>query len=364
MQTNIQAGDPLAIKKWSIALAVETLNASYFAQKFIGEGPNNIIEKKDELEGDSGDLIQFDLSVQLRQKPVRGDAKAQGNEEPLRFYSDEVKIDQMRHPVGLGGKMTRKRTIHDLRKTAKARQSEYWASYMDQLMFMYLSGARGINEDYVEDTDFTGHAGNAIQAPDADHILYGGDATSKATIVADDKMTRNVVERFAVKAEMMRSLNPDNANLVPVTVAGNKHYVMVMNPFQEHDLRTDTGTANWLEIAKAAAGAEGNKSPIFKGGVGMINNVVLHKHGHVIRFDDYGVGTNVAAARAIAMGRQAGVCAYGTPEGKRFQWEEEVTDFKNQVDICSGVIVGMKKSRFNNADFGVVAVDTAAANPN
>lgn len=364
MQTVIPAGDPKAIRKWSSALAVEVMNASYFSQKFIGKGPNNVIEIKDELESDAGDTVQFDLSVQLRNKPVRGDNKAQGNEEQLRFYTDEVKIDQIRHPVSLGGKMTKKRTIHKLRQVAKARQSDYWAAYMDQMTFIHLSGARGINQDYIEDLDYEDHAGNSLLTPDTDHQMYGGDATSKGSIVSDDKMNRLVVERFSVHARMMRSQNPELANLVPVSVKGKNHYVIVMSPFQSHDLRTDTGTANWLEIQKAAASAEGRDNPIFKGGLGMINDVILHDHDAVIRFDDYGAGSNIDAARALAMGRQAGVISYGTPENMRFKWEEEVTDFKNNVDICSGVIVGMKKSRFKGKDFGVVAIDTAAANPN
>ena len=73
---------------------------------------------------------------------------------------------------------------------------------------------------------------------------------------------------------------------------------------------------------------------------------------------------NTPAARALFLGRQAGVAAYGTAGGTRFQWEEELTDFKNQVDIAAGTILGIKKTRFKGRDFGVIAVDTYAADPN
>ena len=66
------------------------------------------------------------------------------------------------------------------------------------------------------------------------------------------------------------------------------------------------------DIADASLAAEGRKNPIFMGGLGMINNTVLHKHRNVIRFSDYGSGSNVLAARALFMGRQAAVVAYGT----------------------------------------------------
>lgn len=362
-QTVIPFGDPKAAKKWSSALAVDQIKKSYFERKFIGESDNSVIQKKTELETDSGDRISFDLSVQLRGEATEGDARLEGKEESLKFYTDEVVIDQTRKAVSAGGKMTRKRTPHDLRKVAKDRASDYWARYMDEMMFIYLSGARGINKDFLFPTDWAGRAQNAIQAPDAGHMLYGGDATSKATLAAEDKMTRNVIERAKVLATMLQAQDPDAANMAPLTIEGEEHYVLLMNPFQAHDLRTATGS-EWLDVQKAAAAAEGKSNPIFKGGLGMINNVVLHEHRNGIRFSDYGAGSNVEAGRALFMGRQAGVVAYGTPGGMRWTWEEELKDYGNEPTVASGAIFGFKKSRFNGKDFGVISIDTAAANPN
>ena len=42
----------------------------------------------------------------------------------------------------------------------------------------------------------------------------------------------------------------------------------------------------WADRKKqAAAAAEGRKNPIFQGGLGMYNNVVLHEHQAVIRMN-------------------------------------------------------------------------------
>lgn len=362
--TVIPFGDPKAVKRWSGNLAVDVAKKSYFERKFIGTDMNSVIQRKTELERDSGDTISFDLSVQLRGKPTYGDNRVEGKEDQLRFYTDTVKIDQVRHAVSAGGRMTRKRTAHDLRTVAKERLSDYWARFMDELIFCYLSGARGINQDFIEGTSWTGHAGNSFQAPDTNHIMYGGDATSKATVDATDKMTRVVIERAAVKASMMQALDPDAANMLPVMINGEEHHVCLMNPFQQYDLRTESGAAGWLEIQKAAAAAEGRNNPIFLGSLGMINNVVLHSHRNVIRFSDYGAGSNVAAARALFMGRQAGVIAYGTNGGMRYDWNEETKDYGNEPSVEAGIIFGVKKTRFNDKDFGVISIDTAAANPN
>lgn len=363
-QTVIPFGDPKAQKKWSASLFTETIKKSYF-ERFIGTSENSVIQRKTDVESDAGDRISFDLSVQLRGAPTSGDDRLKGKEEALKFYTDEVIIDQLRKSVSAGGKMTRKRTSHNLRQIAKDRLSDYWSQYIDELHFIYLSGARGINQDFLQDTSYTGHAGNPLRAPDAGHLIFGGSATSKATLTTSDKMSRELIERAANKARMMRARDPKTANLLPVTVMGERHYVALMSPDQEYDLRTEQGAQGWLEIQKAAAASEGKNNPIFKGGLGMINNIVLHSHESVVRFNDYGAGGNVNAARALFLGKQAGVIAYGNGGGGlRFNWTEEVDDFGNEPVVAAGTIIGVSKTRFNNRDFGVVSIDTAAKDPN
>lgn len=363
-ETIITTADPKTIKKWSSRLAVDTQKKAYFDRKFEGTGDNNVIERKTEVESDAGDRISFDLSVQLRGEPTTGDNRLEGKEEDLKFYTDEVVIDQLRHAVSAGGRMTRKRTAHDLRQVAKDRLSDYWAKWLDQYKFMVLSGARGINADFIQGLGYTGHAGMSFEAPDAAHILYGGSATSKATVTSADKFSRELVERATVQARMMQSQDPQAANMLPVSINGESHYVCVMSPFQEHDLRVTSGTTGWLEIQKAAAAAEGRNNPIFRGGLGMINNVVLHSHEWVVRFADYGTGANLPAARALFMGRQAAVIAYGTSGGVRFNWKEELKDYDNEIRVAAGPILGMKKTRFKGRDFGVMSLDTYAKDPN
>lgn len=357
--TVIPWGDPKAVKKWQATLATQVHRNGYFTKRFIGKGENNIIEQKDDLTSDAGDRISFDLSVKLRQRPTSGDARVKGKEENLRFFTDEVIIDQQRHPVSAGGRMTRKRTVHDLRKVAKDRLAEYWQQYCDELMFVYLSGARGVNAEFIEPTDWTGHAGNAIQAPDASHILYAGAATAKNNIADTSVMAPELIERAATYAKMIRSKDQDATDMMPVDVEGEKHFVVVMSPYQALSLRT-ADSSKWIEYQKAAAAAEGRKNPIFRGGLGMIGNVVLHDHENVIRFSDYGSGVNLPAARALFLGRQAGVVAYGTPGGMRFMWKEEMEDYDNEPTVVAGLIWGFKKTRFNGKDFGVIALDTYA----
>jgi hypothetical protein len=93
--------------------------------------------------------ITYDLVMQLKMQPVEGDNTLEGKEEDLKFYTDSLYIDQVRGGVNTGGAMTRKRTLHNLRQIARARQSDWWARVFDELIFMYGSGARGVNTEFI-----------------------------------------------------------------------------------------------------------------------------------------------------------------------------------------------------------------------
>lgn len=365
-RTIIGLNDPKAVKRYSGYLAVDIPRISYFGRKFMGEGETSDmpIQRLTHLENDAGEQITFDLVMQLKMQPIEGDSELHGKEEDLKFYTDQLYIDQMRGGVNTGGRMTRKRTLHDLRKVARKRQSEWWARVFDEIFFMYLSGARGVNADFVFPTTYTGFANNAFTAPDSDHIVYGGNATAKADVDANDKMSLAVLDKVVAYAKMMGGGTQEVPKIQPIITEGEKRFVCVMNPYQEYDLRTASSTGQWLDIQKAAASADGKNNPIFKGGLGMYNNVVLHEHEGIIRFSDYGNPATVAAARALFLGAQAAVVAFGSPgNGLRFDWHEESRDNGNQAVISTSSIFGVKKTTFNGKDFGVMAIDTAAARP-
>lgn len=371
-KTIVGVGDAKAIKRYSAFLAVDVGRKSYFNRKFMGQGESaqTPLQTLPHLERDAGDQISYDLVMQLKMRPIQGDAILRGNEEDLKFYTDALYIDQMRGGVNTGGQMSRKRTIHDMRQIARVRQTEWWARLFDETIFQYLSGARGSNTDFIENTSFTGYASNAFVAPDSMHLLYGGDATAKNNLDSADKITLALIDKALARAEVMGGGTTGIPSIQPCEIDGEPHYVLVMHPWQEYDLRTNTSTGQWLDIQKAAAGAEGKANPIFKGGLGMYNNVVLHKHKAAIQFTDYGASSppTVKAARALFLGRQAGVVAFGSPgTNLRFDWHEELEDRGNQVVITTSSIFGVKKTAFTidgtSRDFGVIALDTACADP-
>jgi N4-gp56 family major capsid protein len=369
MDTRINVGDKQAIRRYATALSVDFGRMIYW-KKFVGTTSNSIVHEKVELNSAAGDAIQFDLVMNMRGKPVYGDDVAFGKEENLNFLVDEVKIDQIRKPGSAGGRMSRKRTLHDLRKVVKDLTAEFLATWHDEVMFCYASGVAGnarANEDALfVDASF---GGNSIEAPDLGHLMYGGDATAKNNVDSADKMNLTVVQKAVLKARTIKTYNPDHVDMKPVRVDNGEYYVLVMSEEQAYDLRTGSAASDWLEIQKNA-GQRGTNNPIFTGDIGKIDGCTMHKHRNVLRFGDYGSGLNVKAARALLLGRQALTCAYGSGNGTRMMWNEEMTDYENQVGIAAGMIFGCKKTRFKpktgsgtGTDFSVISIDTAAAAP-
>jgi len=366
-RTVVGVNDAKAVKRWAGLLAVDQSQKSYFNQRFMGRGESSEvpIQILTDLESDAGEQISYDLLAELKMAPVEGEDILEGKEEAQRFYTDQIYIDQARCGVNTGGRMTRKRTLNNLREKAKRQQSGWWARLMDELMFVYLSGARGINPNFLLPLGYTGRANNSLVTPDAYHRLYGNDATDFTNIDSGDKFDLRLIDRAKTKADSQGGGATNIPVMQPCKIDGQETFVCVMHTFQEDDLRSNTNTGQWLDIQKAAAGSEGRNNPMFKGSLGMYRGVVLHSHRNVIRFNTAGAGS-VEAARALFLGSQAAVVAFGSPgTNLRFDWFEETRDNGDKVVISTSSIFGIKKVNFTTElgaqDFGVMALDTAAA---
>ena len=374
-RTQIGVNDPKAVKRYSGNLALDTSAKSYFSSRFMARGAEAEvpIQILTDLESDAGEEIKYDLLAELTMAPIEGEDTLEGKEERQRFYTDSVYIDQARCGVNTGGRMTRKRTLHNLREKAKRQQSSWWARLHDELLFIYLSGARGINSNFLVPLGYTGRANNALVSPDTNHVVYGGNATAFNNIsneavgaANNDCMTLNAITNALNKATVQGGGITGIPVMQPCKIDGQEVFVCVMHTWQEDDLRKSTATGDWLDLQKAAAGAEGKNSPLFKKSLGMHRDVILHSHKNAIRFNTAGSGVNLDAARALFMGAQAGVIAYGSPgTNMRFDWFEESRDNGDKVVISTSSIFGCKKTTFTTEagaqDFGVMAIDTYCA---
>src|SRR3546814_21184902 len=139
-----------------------------------------------------------------------------------------------------------------------------------------------------------------------------------------------MIDRAKTKADSQGGGATDIPVLQPCKIDGNETFACVMHTFQEDDLRSNTGTGQWLDIQQAAAAAEGKTNPLFKGSLGMYRGVILHSNRNVVRFNTAGAGA-VGAARPLFLGSQAAVVAFGSPGTHvRFYLPEETRDTGHQ----------------------------------
>lgn len=355
--TEFPLGDPLAVQRWSTSLAIEAAKMSYFS-KFTGtDRTKSIIVTKTELSKAAGEKITIGLRQKLAADGIEGDNVIEGDavgEEALSFFNDYIFIDQRRKSTKSKGKMTEQRVPYVLRREGRDALAVWWSEAIDEDHFVYLSGARGIDTSFKTATTWTGRANNAIVVPDAAHLIYSGDATSKADLDANDKISLHDIERLVAVAETTDPM------IQGANIGGENKFVLVMHTYQAFDLRTSVTENDWLDIHKSTDRGKG--ALMYKNALGEYADVILHKHRNCIRFDDYGAGTNVEAARALFMGVQAGLIAYGQGSSKnRFSWNEDKDDRGNALAITAGQIYGVKRTIFDSATYGLIAVDSAAA---
>lgn len=343
--TAFGTNDSQTVKIWSALTMREALKATLF-EKFLGTGKDAILQRMTELEKSAGDQIKYDLLMQMSGDGVTGDNRLRDNEEALVYYQDTVTIDQLRHAHAFR-RMSQQRTLHNMRMDAKGNLADWFAGKMDSYMFRALCG----------DTTLT--HGQTATAPDSDHVIYSGDATSTATLGTNDQFSLADIDYCVEKA---KTLTPP---VRPVSIDGGKYYVVVLHPYSVTDLRLDVAQSaytSWPDI-QMWANNRGLKNPIFTGALGVYNGCILYESTRI-----YTPSSNVR--RNLFLGAQAGVfCignAYDSMEQNRvgkdnlMSWYEESDDYGNEKGIAVGCIFGVNKSVFNSKDFGVVAIESYA----
>lgn len=369
-RTMIGVNDPRAVKRWAGEMFTSTVPATFFGTKMMAAKEKDVnapVHVRNDLKEQAGDTITYNIYAQLTGQPTFGDDTLEGNEASLDGYTDKITINAVKKPVDAGGTMTRKRSLDDLRGVAKNKLQDYMGRFFDESLFSTLAGSRGINPDYIRPVGVDRYIpeGEPFTPYDANHIIYGGSATSKAALAAGDIMTLDVLDKAITMAETEGGGQDGKMRLTPLQMDGENKYILLLHTWQEHALRTSAGANRWLDIQKAAAAAQGSSNPIFKSTLGDYRGCVIRKHAKAIRFGDYGAGSNVQVARAQLMGRQALVVAFGDAgDGTRATWSEKETDLDNsKLKVTAGMCYGVKRPQFNGQDINSIAIDTAVVKP-
>lgn len=345
--TDYALNSPLAVKKWSSELAKEALKKC-FALQFMGESPNSIIQIKTELGKGAGDRVTFGIRQQLRGAGVQGDNTLEGQEEQLETYTQNLFIDQLRHAVRSKGKMSEQRVPFSVRNESRDGLADWWADRIDSWWINQVSGNTA-----QSDVRYTGM--QATVAPDADHVVFPGAATSEVSLSATTAFRFNLAMIDKARERAVTSVNA----MRPVRVGSKELYVALIHPYSVTALRTSTSSSQWADIQEALLQAgEVEDNPLFTGALGIYNKTILHEYTRVPLVAGATPGT-LDVARNVLLGAQAAVMGFGRASGKNtFDWNEELFDYKNKLGVEAGCIGGLTKTRYNGSDFASIVMSS------
>lgn len=362
-RTTILPSDPNKRKAWAAAVANDAAQEQYFARLIGEEGSRSAVIKKTELEKGNGDEVTTALVAKLRGAPITEGQKLTGQEFKLQHAAHTMRINEFRHGVNVGARIEQSRVGYNLKQQGREKLTEYIKELYEQIIVTAASGARGVGDEISHfDTSYAGYP-NALRAPDAAHLYVGtaGDK-AKATLAAGDKMALSTVNKLRTKAKKMLGGKDKAVKMTPIRKGGKDCFVLAVLPEVMQDIRDDVGAQGWFEAQKALTAAVGKESEIFKGGAGMFNGVLIDEMEVGVKFNDYGSGTNLGAARSLFMGANAISVAHGTKgmaDGMSVSLDEDMDDRKHDHILFFEMIFGADKTQFAGLDYGQITVDTA-----
>jgi N4-gp56 family major capsid protein len=406
--TNVPIGSALARKLYSVALFAQTIRRPSFRRNLTGTAPKQTdAERKlrgqtssdypfvrvTDLTKTAGDTVSVDMFDIIRGKPIMGDRKLSGKGMALSYASMDIRIDQTRGMVDPGGRMTQKRTLHNLRKVSLANLAGWNSRLEDQLCLIHVGGARGTDDgvDWVvpltTDPDFSDIVVNSINAPSRNRRFFGGNATTASDIDTSDDIKLDDIDRLrATLDELVFPLQPimlqDSYGKMDPEAEENPLFCMFLSSRAWHRIKTNTTDPAWRTfLANAHARSNGFDHPLFKGTTGLWNGILIKKMARAIRFDagatvqeldasdvEQPITAAVATDRAILLGAQALAMVYGShsKSGYHYNWHEEETDHGNTVEVSTAMMGGKSKLRFqviapdgstDLTDHGVMTMD-------
>lgn len=363
-RTTILPSDPNKRKAWAAAVAEDAAKEQYFARLMGPEGSRSAVVKKTELEKGAGDEVTTALVAKLRGAPIIEGKKLAGQEFRLQHSAHTMRINEFRHGVNVGARIEQSRVGFNLKRQGREKLTEYIKELYEEVIVMAASGARGVGDEIQHfGTDYAGYP-NALRAPDAAHLFVGTDGSkAKATLATTDKLTLATVNKLRTKAKKMLGGAPEKAvKMTPIRKGGKDCFVLAVLPEVMQDIRDDVGAQGWFEAQKALTAAVGKESEIFKGGAGMFNGILIDEMEVGVKFNDYGSGGNVAAARSLFLGSNAIAVAHGTKgmaDGMSVSLDEDTDDRKHDHILFFEMIFGADKAQFNGMDYGMITVDSA-----
>ena len=327
-QTSVASGSGLALTQFSVALTAQFLRSPTEINSLTGPAPKQSDAEKliknqsdpnmpfvrvtDLSQDPKGDSVTIDAFNITGGMPLMGDQNAEGKGKKLSSSSMGLKIDLATFNVDAGGKMSRQRTRHELRKIAMAQLHGYFPRMVWQRVLTHLAGARGFQTGRSWDIatadhpDFADVLINPVLAPTYNrHLVVDGGSLVRGgaqvgNIDSTDGWTLSVLDDLA------NFLDAQENKLQPIQVPGDKmaltspiRGLLLLPPNSYNQLVTDMTAGNNLRNFQSLAlerAKNAGDHPIFLGEVGVWRGIVVRKIDYSILFNPGDVLNYVAVA--------------------------------------------------------------------
>ena len=359
---------------WSLDFWSQARNLS-FINKFLGKGPNSMIQHITELKKtEKGARAVITLVADMEGDGVAGDRTLKGNEERLKSYDQVIRIDQLRNANHNEGRMADQKSIVNFREQSRDKLAYWMADRLDQLAFLTLSGVNysvhnsggvRVGSD-LKNLEFAAD----IKAPSSKRAFRWAKNTTgdlsegtlvegegSGNIVATDTPTWNMLVKLKAYAKdnYIRGIRENG---------GEESYHVFLTPQAMARLKLDP---NFMQNLRHAQTRD-SSNPLFSGSTVKIDGLYLHEYRHVINTrnatdtNKWGSGGLVDGCQMLFCGAQAmGMADLGNPS-----WDEEYDDYKNSSGIAIAKIMGFLKPQFHTQysgntvqDHGVISVYVA-----
>jgi N4-gp56 family major capsid protein len=357
---------------WSRDLWKQARNQS-FINKFLGDGPNAIIQHITNLtKSERGARAVMTLVPDLEGDGVAGDRALKGNEEQIKAFDRVIRVDQLRNANISEGRMAEQKSIVKFRETSRDVLAYWMADRCDQVAFLTLSGVSYsmkntgiarvgsdlINLEFAADVAAPTN-GRVLRWNGTDKVLTTAGATSQVT--AADTPTYNMFVQLKAYAK--------ESYVRGVRDGGAETYHAFLSPKCMAKLKLDP---DYLANLRNAGPRSVSSNPLFSGGDAvMLDGIIFHEFRHVFNTSQavsgagkWGAGLDIDGCQVLFLGAQAmGMADIGSPT-----WVEKDDDYENQQGISVAKIFGFLKPKFytqygafpsTDQDFGAISVYVA-----
>ena len=354
-QTSFGTNHPLTVKLWAKKTFSDAVKSTLYGQ-LIGTSKDSIIQLKSDLK-EQGDRLRFGIRLLPTGIGVQDDETLEGNEESLEFRDFDLYLGEKRHAFKVEMNLSAQRTMYDVRSEMAETMQEWLEEYIDTTVMEYLTGRGQGSAATVSKYHPRGAlGGNALNDFANDRQVFGGTATSLATLTAGSTMTVRIIDRLIDIAKLA------SPTMRKARINGRRCWVLILHPYQISALRNDTGATGWFELNRAVTQG-GTAKPIMEEALAIYRDVCILESTRVPTFLA-GASGDVPAARGVFLGAQAAVTAHGRGADNRgiLRISEQSKDYGKYMGSGATLIWGMQRVRFaGQSDFASIAVNTAAA---